>query len=307
MMCRPILRALGGAALLSQLLVATGSRADEFDAVQIETVPVAEGIHMLVGRGGNIGVVSGDGGVLLIDDQYAPLTEKIRTAVRAIDGNPIRFVINTHWHGDHTGGNENLARTGTAVVAHENVRTRMSAEQVMSAFDRQVPPAPGDALPVLTFPETVSFHLAGIRIRVEHVPNAHTDGDSIVWFEGRDVVHMGDVYVNGFYPFVDIDAGGSLAGIIAAADEALARLAPGARVIPGHGPLSNPDELRAFRDVLNAVKTRIETAIAQGKSEDEVVAMAPTAEFDAVWGDGFLKPELFVRIVYRDLARSAGP
>lgn len=307
MMRRPTLRALCGAALLSLWLTGADTGADEFDAVQIETVSVAEGIHMLVGRGGNIGVVSGDGGVLLVDDQYAPLTEKIRAAVRAIDGDPIRFVINTHWHGDHTGGNENLAHTGTAVVAHENVRTRMSVEQVMSAFDRKVPPAPGDALPVLTFPETVSFHLAGIRIRVEHVPHAHTDGDSIVWFEGRNAVHMGDVYVNGFYPFVDIDAGGSLAGIIAAADGALARLAPDARVIPGHGPLSNPEELRASRDMLTAVKARIEAAIAQGKSEDEVVAMAPTAEFDAAWGDGFLKPELFVRIVYRDLARSAAP
>ncbi len=294
-----------GAALLL-MVSSTGAGADEFDTVQIETVPVADGVHTLLGRGGNIAVVSGDGGVLLIDDQYAPLTEKIRAAVRAISPDPIRFVVNTHWHGDHTGGNENLARTGTALVAHENVRTRMSAEQVMSAFGRTVPPAPAGALPVLTFPETVSFHLAGIQVQVEHVANAHTDGDSIVWFEGRDVLHMGDVYFNGRYPFVDIDAGGSIAGVIAAADHALARLAPGARVIPGHGPLSNPAELRAYRDMLSAVKMRIETAIAEGKSEDEVVAMTPSAEFDAAWGGGFLKPELFVRIAYRDLSRAAG-
>ena len=304
MRSRALSAALRGAAA-ALLLASAEVGADEFDAVEIGTVPVAEGIHMLTGRGGNIGVVSGNGGVLLIDDQYAPLTEKIRAAVRAISPDPIRFVVNTHWHGDHTGGNENLARTGSAVVAHENVRTRMSAEQVMSFFGRTVPPAPTGALPVLTFPETLSLHLAGMRIRVEHAPNAHTDGDSLVWFEGRDVLHMGDVYFNGRYPFVDLDAGGSLAGIIAAADGALARLAPGARVIPGHGPLSNPTELRAYRDMLDAVKTRVERAIAEGKSEDEVVAMAPSAAFDPAWGGGFLTPERFVRIVYRDLARAA--
>lgn len=295
------LRSVFWAAALS-IVIAAPTGADEFDGVEIRTVAVARDIHMLLGRGGNIAVVSGDRGVLLVDDQYAPLTEKIRSAVRAIHPGPIRFVLNTHWHGDHTGGNENLGNTGTVVVAQENVRTRMSAEQVMKAFGRTVPPSPSGALPVITFPQTVTFHVGDMRVRVEHVPNGHTDGDSIVWFEGRDVLHTGDVYFNGMYPFIDIDAGGSIGGIIAAVDGALGALPANAKVIPGHGPLSNPSELRAYRDMLAAVRTRIAQAIAEGKSEDEVVALAPTAGFDSAWGGGFLKPEMFVRIAYRDLS-----
>lgn len=280
-----------------------GADADEMETVTIATHPVAPGIHMLVGRGGNIAVISGEGGVLLIDDQYAPLTEKIRAAVKAIDPAPIRFVVNTHWHGDHTGGNENLGAGGTVIVAHENVRTRMSTKQVMTAFDRKVPASPAGALPVLTFPDSVRFHVGGMAIRVEHVENAHTDGDSVVWFEDRKVVHMGDTYFNGFYPFIDIDAGGSITGVIAAADLALSSLPADAKVIPGHGPLSNPAELRAYRDMLAAVRERVKNAIGAGKSEDEVVALAPSAEFDASWGGGSLNPELFIRIAYRDLSR----
>ena len=285
------------------LALPMASTANDMDDVTIETHPVAPGVHMLTGRGGNIGVISGDSGVLLIDDQYAPLTEKIRAAVKAIDPSPIRFVINTHWHGDHAGGNENLGKTGSVIVAHDNVRKRMSAEQVMRVFDRTVPPSPAGALPVITFPDALRFHVGGMTIRAQHVENAHTDGDSLIWIEERDVVHMGDVYFNGRYPFIDVDAGGSAAGIVAAADAALAELPADAVVIPGHGPLSNPAELKAYRDMLDTVSGRVAAAIAEGKSEAEVIAAAPSAEFDASWGGGFLNPELFIRILYRDLSR----
>ncbi len=291
--------------LIAALLLAlpTAAAANDMADVTIETHPVAPGVHMLTGRGGNIGVISGEGGVLLIDDQYAPLTEKIIAAVKAIDPRPIRFVLNTHWHGDHTGGNENLGKAGAVIVAHDNVRTRMTAEQVMSVFDRKVPPSPAGALPVLTFPDEVRLHVGGMTIRAQHVENAHTDGDSLIWIEERNVIHMGDTYFNGLYPFIDVDAGGSSAGIIAAADVALAGLPADAVIIPGHGALSNPGELKAYRDMLETVSGRVAAAIAEGKSEDEVIAAAPSAEFDASWGRGFLNPELFIRILYRDLSR----
>ncbi len=286
-------------ALLSVLPPAVVAAAE---AMPVRTVPVAEGLAMLVGRGGNVAVLTGPDGPILVDDSYAPQVPGILAAVRALQDAPIRFVINTHWHGDHTGGNEALARGGALLLAHENVRARLSREQPRPGGGR-TPPAPPGALPVLTFSERTTLHGNGVTVEVEHVLPAHTDGDAVVWFRERDALHTGDLYFNGFYPFIDVATGGSLDGMIAAVDGLLRRVGEGTKIIPGHGPLSSAAELRSYRDMLAAVRERVGALVAAGRSAEETVAARPTAEFDAEWGDGFLDPETFVRMIHADLAR----
>ncbi len=284
------------------LLLIFGSPAafaqQNFDEVRIETIPVADGVFMLIGSGGNIGLSVGEDGAMLIDDQYAPLTDKIKAAVRAQTDRPIRFVINTHWHGDHTGGNEHMGETGAIIVAHENVRKRMSTEQFLKAFNTRTPPSPPGALPVVTFTDAVTFHWNGDDIRVFHVAPAHTDGDAVIHFQKANVIHAGDTFFNGMYPFIDTSTGGSLDGMIAAADRILARADDETKIIPGHGPLANKADLITFRDMLATVRTRIRELIEAGKTRDEVVAAHPTADLDATWGKGFLQPDAWVGIVY---------
>jgi glyoxylase-like metal-dependent hydrolase (beta-lactamase superfamily II) len=275
---------------------------DDMADVKIGTVEVAPGIHMLTGRGGNIGVSTGSDGVALIDDQYAPLSERILAAVGKLQQGPVRFVVNTHGHGDHTGGNEPLGRSGALIVAHDAVRRRMSVDQFMKAFDRQVPAAPPAALPVVTFGIDTTLHWNGESIHAIHVPRAHTDGDAIVHFEKANVLHLGDVYFAGRYPFIDLDSGGSLVGMIQAVDLALGIANPKTRIIPGHGPLSDRAGLVAYRDVLTHARERISDAIEAGKSLEQVLAEKPLAEFDAEWGSGFITPDGFLKIVYTSLS-----
>ncbi len=271
---------------------------EEMAEVRIEAVPVAEGIYMLTGRGGNLGLSVGPDGAFLVDDQYAPLTERILAAIREVTDGEVRFVLNTHWHGDHTGGNENLGKAGVLIVAHENVRKRMSVEQFMEAFDRTVPAAPPDALPVITFNDRVTFHWNGQTIRTFHVARAHTDGDVLVHFQEADVFHMGDTFFNGSYPFVDVGSGGTIRGMIRAAERVLAHATNDTKIIPGHGPLATPDDLRAYLDMLRTVEDRIRTLVNEGRSKEEVLAARPTADLDAEWGGGFMSPERFVGLVY---------
>lgn len=280
---------------LAVLALAVATPAQE---PRIRTVAVAGNVHMLMGQGGNIGVCVGEDGTFLIDDQFAPMHDQIKAAVEELTDEPVRFLVNTHWHGDHTGGNERFGEAGAVIVAHENVRKRLSVEQFQKSLGRKTPPSPKAALPVITFASDVAFHMNGEDIRVHHVDPAHTDGDSIVWFEKANVVHMGDVFFNGAYPFIDLDSGGSLRGMIAAVDHVLGKIDDRTKVIPGHGELGDKAALQRYRDLLAEVQERMRKLIAAGRTIDDVLAEKPTAEWDEQWGKGFMKPEVWVRIVY---------
>jgi glyoxylase-like metal-dependent hydrolase (beta-lactamase superfamily II) len=292
-------------ALLAAAALAHASPAaqQDLEQVEIQTVHVSGLVYMLVGgRGGNIGLLIGDDGPVLIDDQLAPLTPKVLAAVKALAPGDVRFVINTHWHFDHTGGNETLGRAGAILVAHENTRRRMSTEQFLEFMNHRVPASPPEALPVVTFTEQLTLHWNGETVRVLHVENAHTDSDAIIHFEGADVFHMGDTFLPGMYPFIDLSSGGSIQGMIAAADVVLAQAGETTRIVPGHGPLSTAADLRRYRDMLVAVRDRVQALVREGRSEDEVLAAKPSAAFDADWGQGYIPPDAFVRFVYASLA-----
>jgi len=290
-------------AIAAALLAAVPAHAQDFDSVEIVATDLGGGVHMLTGRGGNMAVSIGDDGTILIDDQYAPLTPRILAAIGKLGGKSVRFVLNTHWHADHTGGNENLGRSGALIVAHDNVRVRMSAEQLMAAFGQRVPASPEAALPIVTFGGTLTLHVNGQQIRAIHVEHAHTDSDSLIHLTGANVIHMGDTFFNGIYPFIDHSSGGTVDGTIAAADRALAIANDQTRIIPGHGPLASRRDLERYRAMLADVRERIAASVRAGRTAAEVVAARPTADYDEEWGDGFLKPDAFVQIVYATLAR----
>ncbi len=287
-------------------LVATSAFAQQEDVskVQIETVPVARRVFMLVGAGGNIGLSVSQDGALLIGVQYASLTDKILEAISAVTDKPVRYFINTHWHGDHTGGRETLVKGGTIFVAHENARKRMAKGQYMQVFKVRIPPAPPEALPVITFTDSLIFHWNNDKLEVLHPESAHSDGDAVVYFELANVVHTGDLFFNGMYPFIDADSGGSMKGVIAGVDSMLERIYDDTRVIPGHGPLGSKADLKAYRDMLAAVYERMTKLIEEGKNIDDIIAAKPTADYDAKWGGGLLKPDQWVRMVYAELQKS---
>ncbi|HEX5128405.1 MAG TPA: MBL fold metallo-hydrolase [Usitatibacter sp.] len=275
----------------------------DFSKVEIKTTKLTGSTYMLTGAGGNIGLSVGEDAVFVIDDQFAPLTPKITAAIAAITPKPVKFVLNTHWHFDHTGGNENLGKAGAIIVAHDNVRKRMSTEQVIEFINMRTKPDPKVALPVLTFSADMSFHLNGEELRAIHMPNAHTDGDAVVHFTGSDVIHMGDIYFNGFYPFIDFESGGSPDGIVAACDKVLKIVTDKTRIIPGHGPLSNAAELKAYRDMVATVSGRVKALVSQGKTLDDIKAAKVSADYDEKWGKGFIKPERFAEMLARALAK----
>ncbi|MDX1595291.1 MAG: MBL fold metallo-hydrolase [Gammaproteobacteria bacterium] len=266
--------------------------------VRINTIPVADGIHMLVGQGGNIGLFTGPDATFLIDDQYAPLTAKILDAVKAAGGNMPEFLLNTHYHGDHTGGNENLGEAGTLILSHDNVRERLAAGSYLAAFEMKTPPQTGAALPVVTFDDGMTLHVNGETVRIEHVPHAHTDGDSFVHFVEANVIHAGDIFFNGFYPFVDVAHGGSLRGVIGGVDRLLALADDDTKIIPGHGALATQDDLIAYRAMLATALERLQSLKNAGKSVDEAIAAEPLADLEAEWGDGFMPGDAWIRTVY---------
>ena len=284
----------------SLLLAASLEAQVNYDTVQIRATELAKGVHVLFGSGGNIGVSVGDDAVFIIDDQFAPLTPKILAAIRALTDKPVSFVLNTHWHFDHTGGNENFGKAGALIVAHDNVRKRMSTEQFMAAMNRRDPPSPKAALPVVTFSEGVTFHINGDSVVVTHVAPAHTDGDAIVHFQKANVVHMGDVFNNTGLPFIDLSSGGSVHGVIAAADKVYAMTNAQTRIVPGHGQVTDRNRLKAWRDAVVAVRTRVQTEVRARKTIEQVLALKLTAPYEKEWPGGH---ERFVRAVYEELSR----
>lgn len=287
-------------ALAFQPLTSVG---DEFDTIQIATVKITDHLYMLQGQGGNIGVCVGDDGVFMIDDQFAPLTEKIQAAIAKISDRKIRFLINTHYHYDHVGGNENIGKTGSVIVAHENVRNRMNTEQVIEFFNKKIPVYPKPALPIITFTHDLKFHLNNEETHVFHMQKAHTDGDSIIYFKNANVIHTGDIYFAGLYPFIDTSAHGSVNGMISAATQILSMIDDNTKIIPGHGPLSNKSALKKYVEMLTVLRDRMKKYIAEGKTLAEIQQIGISKEYDPQWGNGFLSPNVFAQLLYEDLSR----
>ncbi len=293
------MRTIRLAALAIAAIPLLASAQQDFSKVEIKTTALRDGTHMLTGAGGNIVASAGSDGVFIIDDQFAPLSDKIRAAVGKLSDKPLRFVVNTHWHGDHTGGNENLGKAGAVIVAHDNVRKRMSVEQLL--LGNKIPASPSAALPVVTFASDLNLHLNGDSVHVQHVAHAHTDGDALVKFERANVLHMGDVYFNGLYPFIDASSGGSIGGLLAAIDSGLALSDDNTIVVPGHGPVSNRSELAAYGAMLKGYRDRIAALKTEGKTLAQAIAAKPTAATDDALGKAFIKPDQLVTFIYETL------
>jgi glyoxylase-like metal-dependent hydrolase (beta-lactamase superfamily II) len=259
------------------------SEGDRFAGVQVESHPVNDNVYMLTGAGGNIGVSVGSDGTLIIDDQFAPLADRILRALDSIDGEAPKVILNTHFHADHTGGNPVFGETGT-VVAHDNVRLRLLDEE-------GVPPR---GLPVLTFNERVRVHFNGDTLEVFHMPAGHTDGDSVVWFQGANVLHTGDLLFHGGFPFIDLDSGGSVPGVIVNLTQLLELVPDDIRIIPGHGPLATKDDIRETLTMIRETRAAVMTALGSGRSVDEVVAEGLDARWES-WGQGFIDEERWIR------------
>ena len=293
---------MAAAACAALATAAVGQR--DFSQVEIEPEQVAPGIFVLYGAGGNMALSYGDDAVFLVDDQFAPLTEKIQAQVREIAGADaeVDFLVNTHWHGDHTGGNENFGEAGALIVAHDNVRGRMASEQTRG--DNVTPPSPPAALPVMTFRDRQSFHINGGTIRAVHVQNAHTDGDSLIHFTDANVLHMGDTFFEetaGTFPFIDRASGGSIQGLVNAADMGLRLSNADTVIIPGHGRVTDRAALSAYRDFLADVLDRVQAMIDAGRSRQEIVAAKPAAAYAANRSGGFIAEDQFVGFVYDGL------
>jgi glyoxylase-like metal-dependent hydrolase (beta-lactamase superfamily II) len=269
--------------LTISLLFAVSAHAQtDFSKIEVKATKVAGNVYMLQGGGGNIGVSVGDDGILIVDDQYAPLADKIKAALKGIADKRLRFILNT------------------PVIAHDNVRKRLSTEQKSTVFNRTTPPAPKEALPVITFNESLTVHFNGEEIRVIHFPQGHTDGDSVIFFTASNVVHLGDDFFAGRFPFVDLESGGTVAGLIKNIGELIGRIPADAKLIPGHGPISTLDDLKSYHRMLQQTTEIVRQKIAAGKTVEQVKTEGLPAEW-APWGVGFIKTDRWVETIYRSL------
>ena len=269
-----------------------------FDSVAIKTTRLSETIYMLEGSGGNIGVLVGNDGTIIIDDQFAPLSEKIKNALLKISSKPVKFVINTHFHGDHTGGNENFGGQGAIIVAQENTRRRLSADYVFEALKQTQKASPYEALPEITFADSVTFHMNGETVQVFYAKNAHTDGDVIIYFKESNIFHCGDVFVRYGFPFIDQGAGGSIDGMIRATEVLIGITNDQSKIIPGHGALSTKKDLIDYKEMLVTVRKRVADGIKQGKTLQQIADSDPLKGYIAVFDKYF-----FVEAIYKSLKK----
>ena len=296
------MRRLGlvGSLLLFAAFAAAQDR--DFSKVEIKVTKVAGTVYMLVGAGGNIGVSVGEDGIVVVDDQFAPLAPKIEAALKGITDKPVRFILNTHYHFDHTGGNTEFSKLGT-VIAQENVRKRLAEGSEIKRFGKQ-PPAPKEALPIITFSERATVHLNGEDVCAIHFPHGHTDGDSVIFFPQSNVVHMGDDFVTYGFPFVDIENGGSVSGMVAGVEKALSMIKPDTKVIPGHGPLSSPDDVRKFIAMIKETRAVVARAVRQRKTVAQMKKAKILAKWEADYGKGFIKTDDWIDALYDDVSKA---
>ena len=287
--------------LVAVLFASINTTSAQEKEVEFTAFQLSDTVYMLKGRGGNVGISTGEDGLYIIDDQVKPVTSQLLQAIRKISNQPIKFVINTHYHADHTGGNEAIGAAGTVIIAHDNIRKRMTTEQVSIFMNSTTPPYPKGALPVVTFNDRMSLHFNGETATAYYVAEGHTDGDAIIHFPASNVIHMGDMYFNGLYPYVDLDAGGSMQGMVAAADLALSMADESTRIIPGHGPLAVTEELQGYRDFLIKAGANVQGLIDQGMNLQQVIAAEPTKEWDETLGKTWITPAQFVTFIYNSL------
>lgn len=274
-----------------------------FDDVKVTSTEVAKNIHMLMGKGGNVGVFVGKDGTFVIDDQFAPLTEKLMAAIKDVGGDAPKFLLNTHFHGDHSGGNENFGKKGAMIISHLNVRERLKHGSEIKEFGMILPPASAEALPIITYKDQMHFHINGEDVVVTHVPNAHTDGDSFIHFKNANVIHAGDIFFNGFYPFIDPTHGGTVKGVISAADKILQLSNDKTKIIPGHGPLANKADLDTYKKMLEVAYSNLLKLKEEGLNAEQAKAKKPLAEFDKEWSDGMFTSERWIEIIYPAVAK----
>jgi len=274
----------------------------DFSKVEIKTTDLGDNVYMLEGQGGNITVAVAKDGIIMVDGQYAPLHDKIKAAISAISNEPIKYLINTHYHGDHTGGNEPFAKDGVTVVSEINVKNRLAAGTTNGLTGAKVPPAPAGALPTRTYTGAYHIRLRGRVADLKHIANAHTDGDTYVWFKAANVLSTGDTFTNGRYPNIDFANGGNIKGMIAATDAYLKLTNAKSRIVPGHGGLADKAALTEYRTMLVTARDRMAKLVKDGKSEDDVVAAKPFADLDAKWAPSELASKNFIRVVYHSLA-----
>ncbi len=282
--------------IATNLLATSVTRAQ--DPVQVEATQVRGNIYLLTGQGGNIGLFIGSDGSFMVDDQFAPLTEKIIAAAKSVGGDIPKYLINTHFHGDHTGGNENLGQSGTLIMSHHGVRERLVNGSFIGAFGMKADPASKVALPTVTYSENMRLHINDETVHIVHIPRAHTDGDSFVVFEKANVVHAGDLFFNGFFPFIDAANGGSVKGVIAGVDAILEVTDSDSKIIPGHGPLGNRSDLQAYRDMLVMAYERLLQLKNTGVSAEDAVMQAPLKDLEQEWGDGIFTADKWIGVVY---------